>query len=398
MTWVRSTLGEAIELFDHKRVPLNSRQRAARQGRYPYYGAQGIIDYVDDFLFEGLYLLVPEDGENLNSRKLPIAYFASGQFWVNNHAHILRARDGIADDQFLKHLLNGTDITGYVTGAAQPKLSQENLRRMPVLLPSLDSQHRIAGILSAYDDLIEVNTRRIAILEEMARRLFDEWFTRVGSNWPHVPLGSIAVVSRGRSYRGSELVDGGGVPFVNLKCIARNGGFRAGGIKRYSGDYKESHIVRTGDLVIAVTDMTQERRIVGQCGRVPTLHADHGVISMDLVKIRPTYTPEHNWLYAWLRWSSFSKNVREQANGVNVLHLAVDRITQHGVQRPTVKLTASYSSLVDPMFTLIDSLSDQNLLLSQERDLLLPKLISGEIDLSAAERVAGRLPERAAAE
>jgi restriction endonuclease S subunit len=174
--WQRVRFGDIVDLFDHIRVPLNSSQRAERKGSYPYYGAQGVIDFVDDYLFEGRYLLIPEDGENLYSRKLPIAYFADGRFWVNNHAHILRARSGVADDVFLKHVLNNTDIRPYVTGAAQPKLSQANLKRIEVNLPPLPEQRRIASILGAYDELIEVNRRRIAVLEEMARQLFEEWF------------------------------------------------------------------------------------------------------------------------------------------------------------------------------------------------------------------------------
>lgn len=103
-SWRNLLLGDVIDLFDHVRVPLNANERAQRQGPYPYYGAQGVIDHVDEFLFDGRYLLVPEDGENLNSRKQPIAYFANGKFWVNNHAHILRAKKGVADDVFLKQL------------------------------------------------------------------------------------------------------------------------------------------------------------------------------------------------------------------------------------------------------------------------------------------------------
>jgi type I restriction enzyme S subunit len=108
---------------------------------------------------------------------------------VNNHAHILTAKDGLADLYYLKSVLDISNISGFITGAAQPKLTQENLRRIPVPLPPLPTQRKIADILSAYDDLIENNTRRIAILEEMAQRLYQEWF--VHFRYPgheHVPL------------------------------------------------------------------------------------------------------------------------------------------------------------------------------------------------------------------
>jgi type I restriction enzyme S subunit len=133
--WSRVELGEIIDIFDSIRVPLNSRQRAERQGKYPYYGASGIIDSVDGYLFDGEYVLVAEDGENLNSRKLPVAFMARGQFWVNNHAHIIKGKSGVADDRFLIAWFAQADIKGYITGAAQPKLSQANLKRIALTAP-----------------------------------------------------------------------------------------------------------------------------------------------------------------------------------------------------------------------------------------------------------------------
>ncbi len=169
-------LGDVIDVFDNQRVPLSGSQRRLRQGNFRYYGAQGVIDSIDDFIFDGQYVLVAEDGENLNSRKLPLALIAQGKFWVNNHAHVIKGRPKVLDDHYLLYCLNQMDIRPFVTGAAQPKLSQGNLRRIEIELPPLEEQRRIAGILSVYDDLIENCQRRIKILEEMARSLYREWF------------------------------------------------------------------------------------------------------------------------------------------------------------------------------------------------------------------------------
>ena len=128
MTWHEGTLGEVIDFYDHKRIPLSSSQRESFQGKYRYYGAQGVIDYVKDFLFNGSYLLVAEDGENLRSRKQPIAFEINGKFWVNNHAHIIKAKPGVSNDKFIQSLLNTISIEAYITGAAQPKLSQANMK------------------------------------------------------------------------------------------------------------------------------------------------------------------------------------------------------------------------------------------------------------------------------
>ena len=180
--WKTAQLGDVIELFDSQRVPLNSRERQEREGEYPYYGAQGVIDHIDGYIFDGRYILVAEDGENLNSKKLPLALFATGKFWVNNHAHILRGKSGVADDTFLLACLNNADIKPFVTGAAQPKLSQANMRLIEIPLPPLLVQRRIAGILSAYDELMENSQRRIRLLEAMARALYRECIREAGES------------------------------------------------------------------------------------------------------------------------------------------------------------------------------------------------------------------------
>lgn len=153
--WSTTNLGSIIDIFDYKRVPISGRERAKRKGAFAYYGASGVIDYIDDYKFAGKYLLVAEDGENFNSRKLPIAFIADGKFWVNNHAHVIRGKPGIADDHFICSWFAQANISGYITGAAQPKLSQENLKRIELHLPPYSLQRKIAAILSAFDDLIE---------------------------------------------------------------------------------------------------------------------------------------------------------------------------------------------------------------------------------------------------
>ena len=216
--WPTTKLGDVIDLFDSQRIPLNSRQRQERQGKFPYYGAQGIIDYIDDYIFDGRYILVAEDGENLNSKKLPLALFATGKFWVNNHAHILRGKANIADDTYLLACLNNADIKPFVTGAAQPKLSQGNLRLIEIPLPPLPIQQRIAGILSAYDELIENSQRRIKLLEAMARALYREWFVHFRfpghENHPRVPspLGEIPQGWEVKAVAEAFTISGGGTP------------------------------------------------------------------------------------------------------------------------------------------------------------------------------------------
>ena len=175
--WTEQHLGELTDNFDAIRVPVKQADR--RPGPYPYYGASGIVDHVHDYLFDGEYLLIAEDGENLRTRNTPIAFLADGKFWVNNHAHIVRGNHG-ADTRFLLYALSELDVSGYLTGSTMPKLTQGNLNRVSLLTPPLPEQRAIAHILGTLDDKIELNRRMNETLEAMARALFKDWFVDFG--------------------------------------------------------------------------------------------------------------------------------------------------------------------------------------------------------------------------
>ena len=174
MEWKEVLLGELVDIYDSKRIPLTSQEREKIKGDIPYYGAQGIIDYINQFLFDGEYILIAEDGNNIISRQENIAQIAKGKFWVNNHAHILQ---GKIEQNLLCYIINHTDVSGYVTGSAQPKLNQANLLKIPIKIPvNLSDQRKIAGILSALDSKIENNNKINANLEAQAEALFKSWF------------------------------------------------------------------------------------------------------------------------------------------------------------------------------------------------------------------------------
>ena len=148
--WTSYTLQDAVDFLDGQRKPLESADRAKRQGQYPYYGASGIIDYIDDFIFDEPLLLLGEDGANILNRSTPLCFIAEGKYWVNNHAHVMRPKAG-QNIKFLCELLESLDYTRYNTGTAQPKLNQEKCRRIELALPVYEEQCRIANFLSALD-------------------------------------------------------------------------------------------------------------------------------------------------------------------------------------------------------------------------------------------------------
>ena len=133
--WKVGKLQDVVTILDHLRIPLNSRQRAQRKGIYRYYGAAGILDYVDDFLFDGVHVLAGEDGSVIDRNGHPVTQYIWGQFWVNNHAHVLKGKMGYSDEHIYL-LMQTQEIGAFVTGAVQPKLNQNNLKSIPIVVPS----------------------------------------------------------------------------------------------------------------------------------------------------------------------------------------------------------------------------------------------------------------------
>lgn len=158
-------LGELAQNLDNKRKPVT--RDARTPGDIPYYGASGVVDYVSDYIFDGDYLLVSEDGANLLARSTPIAFSISGKTWVNNHAHVLEF-ETYAERRFTELYLNAIDLTPYISGAAQPKLNKANLNQIPVPDPPLSEKERVVGLLDKFEAL--VNDLSIGLPAELAAR------------------------------------------------------------------------------------------------------------------------------------------------------------------------------------------------------------------------------------
>jgi type I restriction enzyme S subunit len=146
--WGIMKFGEVVNNYDGKRRPLSRDVRAKRQGKYRYYGATEIVDYIDDFLFDGKYLLIGEDGANLVSKSRPLAFIVEGKFWVNNHAHIIQTKELLNID-FLSYYFNSLNLAEYVTGTAQPKLNQANMNKIPIPKPKIEEQNKIVQELES---------------------------------------------------------------------------------------------------------------------------------------------------------------------------------------------------------------------------------------------------------
>jgi type I restriction enzyme S subunit len=174
--WNIKTVAEVAHNFDGKRIALKSTDRANRKGGYRYYGASNIIDYVDDYIFDGDYILLGEDGDNVLSRNLPLAFIVSGKFWVNNHAHVLQPKENI-DIGYLCEVLEAFDYKNIASGSAQPKITQGALNQISLLFPPLPEQQKIAAILTSVDEVIEKTQAQIDKLKDLKTAMMQTLLT-----------------------------------------------------------------------------------------------------------------------------------------------------------------------------------------------------------------------------
>lgn len=434
-------LEDLVSIHDADRAPVKKSDR--KEGIYPYYGASGITDYVDDFIFDGDYVLLSEDGDNLRTRNTPIAFMARGKFWVNNHAHILKGKNGNNTD-FICYALQVADVNSYISGSTRPKITQRDMKNIPVYCPPIKEQKAIAHVLGSLDDKIELNRQMNETLEAMAQALFkswfvdfdpvidnvlaagnpipDEWLERaeqrqamqhntsdndnqairalfpdafecteemgwIPEGWSELQIKDIATVVKGKSYKSSELSESE-TALVTLKSFKRGGGYRLDGLKEYTGKYKKEQEVRAGDLVIAYTDVTQAADLIGKPAMViDDIRYKHLVISLDVAVVRPDIDSQKYYLYGLAQTESFQSHNYSHSTGTTVLHLSKNAVPDYYFCLPSEKLLKVYTDIVEPLFISVNNKIGEIKNLEKLRDTLLPKLMSGELRIADAAAV-----------
>lgn len=182
--WKKNKLDEVVDFFDNQRIPIDSGER--KDGPYPYYGASGIIDYVDGYIFNGEYVLLAEDGANIILRSSPIAYLSKGKFWLNNHAHIMRMKTG--SNEFLIQLLEKQNYEKYNTGTAQPKLNGEVVKNITLYFPSDEEQSVIGSLFSTLDELLASYKDNLANYQSLKTTMLSKMFPKAGQTVPEIRL------------------------------------------------------------------------------------------------------------------------------------------------------------------------------------------------------------------
>ena len=281
----------------------------------------------------------------------------------------------------------------YAAGAAQPDLPHSSFKKIKIPICSPKLQGKIVSILSAYDNLIENNNKRIRLLEQMAENLYKEWFVRfrfpghekaefengLPKSWSIKKLGEFIKFERGVGYGSKDIIDGENV-LLSMNNIRPYGGFKRDYSRLYSGKFKEFQKVNEGDLIMSITDMTQDRRIIGYTGIVPP-GKDNRIICTHLVKLSSEISHTY-FLNGLFNYSNLSRIIAERATGANVLGLTADILKGVKTLLPPTELQSMYVTKVTPIIEECFSLQDANDNLARQRDLLLPRLMSGKLEVN----------------
>jgi type I restriction enzyme S subunit len=227
-------LGEVAAFLDHKRRPVT--QSARKEGIFPYYGANGIQGTIDSFIFDEPLILLAEDGGHFDDPDRGIAYEISGKTWVNNHAHVLKPQNGDVDLTYLRRVLENYDVRPFINGSTRSKLTKAQAERIPIPLPPLDEQRRIATILDKADALRRKRKRTLGLLDSLTQSIFVEMFGDPIENSKQLPTATLEeVVSSSRKITYGILKPGpdhaGGIAYVRVVDI-RNSLIDVAGLKR----------------------------------------------------------------------------------------------------------------------------------------------------------------------
>ena len=418
MTFETKTLGEVSSFSNNLRKPVTRSQRLG--GQYPYYGAASIQDFVSEFLFDGRYILVGEDGTVVTEKNRPVVQIADGKFWVNNHAHVIQPID-MDDFEYLYYSLVNSNISELVTGAVQPKLSMTNLKSLNLEWAVMSSvRQSIGNVLGLLDAKISINRKISETLDQIAQTIFKSWFIDfdpvkakmagempvgmddataalfpnsiedselgpIPKGWTWGSVGDIALVIDCLHSKKPELLPEGR-PYLQLDTIHDDGVLRFEKAVQISDvDYQKwtSRIeVCDGDCVI-----TNVGR-VGAVSQVPSHFK--GAIGRNITALRPTDETLYKTFLAIVLTSSFmKKEIRTNTDSGTILEaLNVRSIPKLRLPIVGAPLFEAFERLCGPMQTQRQNLHRENVKLAETRDSLLPRLISGELQIPAEMLVA----------
>ncbi|WP_165388034.1 restriction endonuclease subunit S [Vibrio vulnificus] len=409
--WETKRISDVCEYKNNKRVPIKSIDRAKRQGGYPYYGASGIVDYIDDYIFDGTYLLISEDGENLRTRNTPIAFKATGQFWVNNHAHILTEKeDGILD--YLEYYFSCTSLTPYLTGAVQPKLSKQSLESIEIPVPPLEIRQNINEVLNAFTNKIANNTAMNQTLEKIAQRIFKSWFIDfdpVKANKEGVAFDGLSPEIQAlfpSEFEESEL---GMIPKtwgvsslsvrVNINpkrtlkkgIVAHHIDMKALPTSSMSisevaeKEFKSGTKFQNHDTLLARITPCLENGKTAYVNCIPDNEIAWG--STEFIVMNPKLKFFREYVYLLARTEELRAYAIKNMTGTSGRQRVSGALVgEYLIVNPSDSIVEEFHRIAEPLFSKIAENTKSTVVLEKIRDRLLPKLISGQITVGEAQK------------
>lgn len=349
-----------LKNFDAGRVPIKSSERVP--GEVPYLGASGEVDRVEGFTHEGNYLCVSEDGENLRSRNTPIAWIQCGKFWANNHVHVLGGLP-LARLRFYEAALAVAPMSGYLTGSAQPKLSQAALSsiKVPRFVPAV--QAAIGELLGSLEDKIAVNRHLVRTVDDFIRAQVGYRLAESNRLW-----GALDFVF-GEAFKGDAFsAPGTGRALVRIRDL------KSQKCQVWTTERRPKELeVRPGDLLVG---MDAEFRATRWSGPVGVLNQRLLAASSD--KYGPAIAREV--LVAPLR------RIERSKSGTTVIHLNKSDLLAEEAMVPVDSEVPALRALVDPMWERAVAAEQESVRITATRDELLPLLMSGKITVKDAEK------------
>ena len=341
---------------------------------------------------------ITKDSETRDDIGIP-AYIADDfdNVLLGYHCALITPNDDVLDGKYLNAFMHTRYIQKYfennASGSGQRyTLSNETIFQIPILLPSLEVQKAIGNLLSNIDRKIELNRQINDNLEQQTQALFKSWFVdNPKPNWSETTFSEVANFIGGYSYKGEELTDSSNIAMVTIKNFGRNGGFKADGFKGIAPfvKLKECHYANLFDILVAHTDLTQNADVIGNAELLLTYGRYDGIIfSMDLVKVLPKNNfPYRFLLAAMLKNKIFKGHCLGYVNGTTVLHLSKKALPNFEVKIPPKAEAKTMNDALAPYYQRMAEVLQENDRLIHLRDTLLPKLMSGELNINAKSRL-----------
>ena len=366
--WKNTTLEECVDFLDGQRKPIKSDDRKGEKRLYPYYGASGIIDYIDEYIFDGDYILLSEDGANIIDRNYRVAFIANGKIWVNNHAHVLQPHKEM-NINFLSEALERINYAIYNTGTTMPKLNQEICRKINLNVPSLSEQNKIGNLLYLLNERIATQNRLLEDLKKFKCAIVENV---LNNRHPRmIRLGDIGSYIRGLTYSSNDVVEQNGT------FIMRSNNIVNGCSLDYYNDVvsvnkriSKEQMLQNGDIIICMANgcsalVGKSSFYDGKCPRSITVGAFCGIYRSE--------EPIVKWLFQTNRYRRYIWNSLQGGNGA-IANLNGEDILRMSFPIPDAPVKNNCVKLLTSVDFMIENATSLCVLYTSQKEYLLRQM------------------------